>query len=291
SESAKTTLNDEQRAAVITHKYQNPHARNIDLVNWIRATYQLDVHPSTVSRLLKRKESIISNPSAKRHRTVQHPNLENALYEWVIQMQTKVILTDAILVQKAKDFSQLLNIPDDDFKFSCGWLSRFKKRHGLKQIKKHGEAASADTVAILKTIPELKEILKSYDLKDIFNMDETGLFYRYYIDNYLDYPEETITEVELTDQEIIDLVTHEVKGVENVVEDIYLENAEDDSVERRRITHKEALNCLETLALYLVQQDIDDVVRLEHDRELVRLSVKRLEDASRKQTNITSFLQ
>ena len=34
------------------------------------------------------------------------------------------------------------------------------------------------------------------------------------IDNYLNYPEETTTEVELTDQEIIDLVTHEVEDAE-----------------------------------------------------------------------------
>jgi len=56
------------------------------------------------------------------------------------------------------------------------------------------------------------------------------------------------------------------------------------------VAHKESLNCLETLALYLVQQDIDDVIRLEHDRGLVRLS-KVVENASRKQTNITSFIQ
>ena len=43
SSAAKTTLNDEQRAAVITYKDQNPYASNIDLVNWIRATYQLKV--------------------------------------------------------------------------------------------------------------------------------------------------------------------------------------------------------------------------------------------------------
>ncbi|CAG8785863.1 9880_t:CDS:1, partial [Acaulospora morrowiae] len=106
SSASKTTLNDKQRASVITYKDQNPYASNIDLVNWIKATYQLNVHPSTVSRLLKRKESIISDSSVKRHRAVQHPNLENALYEWVIQMQTRVILTDAILIQKAKDFAQ-----------------------------------------------------------------------------------------------------------------------------------------------------------------------------------------
>ena len=81
-------MNKEQPLLYIKTKTHTP-ASNIDLVNWIRATYQLNVHPSTVSRLLKRKESIISNPSAKRHRTVQHPNLENALYEWVIQMQAK----------------------------------------------------------------------------------------------------------------------------------------------------------------------------------------------------------
>src|SRR5436190_24367415 len=93
------------------------------------------------------------------------------------------------------------------------------------------------------------------------------------IETYINYPEETITEVTLTDREIIDLVTYEVEDVENVeVEDIDVENVdEDDSVERRRVTHKEALNCLETLSLYIVQQDID-VVRLEHDRGLVRLS-------------------
>ena len=94
---------------------------------------------------------------------------------------------------------------------------------------------------------------------------------------------------------IIDLITHEVEDVEDVrVEDVDVEDVdEDDSVERQRVTHKEALNCLETLSLYFVQQDVDDVVRLEHERGLVRLSkiVRRLEDASRKQTSIRSFLQ
>ena len=37
------------------------------------------------------------------------------------------------------------------------------------------------------------------------------------IDNYLNYPEETTTEVELTDQDIIDLVTHEDMEVDDVL--------------------------------------------------------------------------
>src|SRR6185369_15960584 len=140
-----------------------------------------DIHPSTICHLMKQKENIVGDPSAKRQRTVQYPEIENALYEWVLRSQDKIILTDAILTEKAKNFAQLLNIPSDNFKFSCGWLSKFKKRHNITQIVKHGEDASADNNAIIIAIPQLREILKEYDLKDIFNMDKTGLFFWYCI--------------------------------------------------------------------------------------------------------------
>ncbi|CAG8715027.1 21449_t:CDS:2, partial [Gigaspora rosea] len=47
-----------------------------------------------------------------------------------------------------------------------------------RQIKKHGEDASVDDDVVADAIPKLREVLKGYDLKDIYNMDETGLFYR-----------------------------------------------------------------------------------------------------------------
>jgi hypothetical protein len=101
------------------------------------------------------------------------------LLEWILQNQDKVILSDAILIEKAKNFAHMLCIPDGDFKFSHGWLFKFKKRHGLRQITKHGEDASVDNAVVTSVIFELQEILEEYDLKDIYNMDETGLFYRY----------------------------------------------------------------------------------------------------------------
>ncbi|CAG8592001.1 24659_t:CDS:2 [Racocetra persica] len=45
--------------------------------------------------------------------------------------------------------------------------------------KKHEVDASVDDDIVNAAIPQLKEILKGYDLKDIYNIDETGLFYQY----------------------------------------------------------------------------------------------------------------
>ena len=42
--------------------------------------------------------------------TVRYPELENALLEWILQSQDKIILTDDICLEKAKVFAQMLNI-------------------------------------------------------------------------------------------------------------------------------------------------------------------------------------
>ncbi|CAG8536038.1 1294_t:CDS:1, partial [Gigaspora rosea] len=116
----------------------------------------LDVHQSTISRLLKNKETIGENLSAKRQRTVQHPELENALIEWILQSQESIVLSDEIIIEKAKNFAKLLHIPKSDFKFSHSWLDKFKKRHGLRRIAKHGEDASVDDAVIEAAIPRLR---------------------------------------------------------------------------------------------------------------------------------------
>lgn len=174
----KTTLTNKQRQDIVTYKSKHPSITNVELVDWVKKEFKLDVHPSTIGRLIKNKDDIRNNPTTKRQRTVQHPELENALLEWVLQNQERVILSDAILIEKAKTFAQMLEIPD--LKFSQGWLYKFKQRHGLGQVKKHGEDASVDDAVVAAAIPQLKELLKEYDLRDIYNMDETGLFYRYH---------------------------------------------------------------------------------------------------------------
>ena len=58
-------------------------------------------------------------------------------------------ISGVLVMEKARLLYHELH-PDkseDDFKASSGWLHRFKKRHGIRQISMQGESLSADTGA------------------------------------------------------------------------------------------------------------------------------------------------
>ncbi|KAJ8139309.1 hypothetical protein OY671_007479, partial [Metschnikowia pulcherrima] len=62
-------------------------------------------------------------------------------------------------------------------KWSNGWVYKFKRRHNISSRKFHGEAASVP----LKAHEEMKTvrlIAKEYELRDVYNMNESGLFWR-----------------------------------------------------------------------------------------------------------------
>ena len=88
-----------------------------------------------------------------------------------------VPLTDMILQQKGLEFANTLNIKDK-LKCANGWVYRFKLWNGLQRVNFSGEANSAP----LETLPEerlhLRTLLSKYNEEDIYNADETGLFFR-----------------------------------------------------------------------------------------------------------------
>ena len=83
-----------------------------------------------------------------------------------------------ILQQKSLELAKMLNINEEQIKFTNGWVWRFKQRNGLKKVHFSGEANSAP----IETLPEervrLRSLLAKYDKEDIYNADETGLFFR-----------------------------------------------------------------------------------------------------------------
>ncbi|CAG8854478.1 23208_t:CDS:2, partial [Gigaspora margarita] len=77
----KTTLTNKQRQDIIAYKSKNPNISNVNLAEWVKKEFKLDVHPTTIGYLIKNKDDIGSNPSTKRQRTVRHPELENSLLD------------------------------------------------------------------------------------------------------------------------------------------------------------------------------------------------------------------
>ena len=66
------------------------------------------------------------------------------------------------------------------FTASDGWLWRFGQRHGIRQLTLQGEKLSADWLAAENFIASFEDIIENgqYTLNQIFNCDETVLYYK-----------------------------------------------------------------------------------------------------------------
>ncbi|XP_071093603.1 jerky protein homolog-like [Haliotis cracherodii] len=85
-----------------------------------------------------------------------------------------------LLKVQAQKMSRQINGDDDTFKASDGWLWRFQLRHGIKSITVSGESKSADVESAAAYPTILQDIIDAEGLQDeqIYNADETGLYYR-----------------------------------------------------------------------------------------------------------------
>jgi hypothetical protein len=152
-----------------------------DICLWAESEFGQLLSVSTISRILDNCDKFLSlsveDSYIKRTRTHSCPELENQLLNWVIQKQaSNAALSSETIISKAK----MLAEGNEEIKihFSYGWLRGFMKRHHLKCYFRHGEAADADNAAIEAQLPGLRDLISQYLPADVFNMDETGLFYR-----------------------------------------------------------------------------------------------------------------
>ncbi|CAG8767248.1 21022_t:CDS:2, partial [Rhizophagus irregularis] len=137
---------------------------------------------STITDILKESERWLtiteSQENVKKFRGPKWPQLEDALGLWVDNaLNTKQDIDGNILKMKASYFAEQFSI--EDFHHSEGWLGGFKKRHSLCQFKKQGEAESAPSAeSIERDRLALQQFLTTYNPEDIWNGDETGLFWK-----------------------------------------------------------------------------------------------------------------
>lgn len=96
---------------------------------------------------------------------------------WYGQMRSKGLpIGGNILLEKAKMFAQMMNL---NFKASQGWLDNFKKRHGLSLKVMAGEASSVEDETVRRWITEqLPKILHGWEPNQVYNCDESGLFFK-----------------------------------------------------------------------------------------------------------------
>ena len=94
--------------------------------------------------------------------------------------RAKLVVPLPLAIVKATTIAESMEIPENEFKGSWQWLKRFRSQRGLEQILLHGEGAEVDKEdpALLEQLEALYAIIAEYQPENVFNMDETGLFYR-----------------------------------------------------------------------------------------------------------------
>ena len=66
-----------------------------------------------------------------------------------------------------------------DFKASDSWFFHWRWRFGVtKHVRLHEEAGDVDIAIVDQEILQLRTELQEYQLSNVFNMDEAGLFFR-----------------------------------------------------------------------------------------------------------------
>ncbi|XP_022843298.1 CENP-B homolog protein 2-like [Olea europaea var. sylvestris] len=170
------------RSAICEHKKENPIISQKDMQAWVQQKFDLTISQSTISNTLKRTLEYLSNEmknsDVKRHKSAIYPDLEKILYEWFLQKQDKVNMSTKIIQGKTKELLQkMYGETNPEFSFSSGWLERFKARYGIKYYRRFGESGSVIMENIENALPGIRSKLDQFQLKDIYNMDETELFY------------------------------------------------------------------------------------------------------------------
>ena len=140
-----------------------------------------------MGKILKNKESLLtmyeSNASGNRvhttmiQRSSEFEEVNKALYQWYILACSKNIYPGgAQLKEKVMEIAERLG--KSAFKGSRGWFDKWKKRYNVKQLKINGESGDVWGKTVDSWKERLPEIVQGYAKEDIWNMDETGVFWR-----------------------------------------------------------------------------------------------------------------
>ena len=124
-----------------------------------------------------------------------------------------ISLSGPILKSQARKFARQLG--DANFKCNDGWISRFQNRHNtsISLGKISGEANSVNCADVRNRTEQIWNKIKvDYKSDEIFNIDDTGLFY--HLDKTLRVKEEKCIGGKLSKDRVTVLVGAHIFGSE-----------------------------------------------------------------------------
>jgi len=179
-----TRLTEAQRLDII-HELGRPDHRSRAA---IAASY--GVTPKAVRVLWANRAAVLDRCAGKTpayldatscYHAPKHPALEILLHEWLARCRAlRVTIPPSLALVQADVFARELRLSEAAFMATWGWLARFRRRHTVGRVLLHGEEGEVDKgdPVLLAALAALSRLVAGYAPSAIFNMDETGLFYR-----------------------------------------------------------------------------------------------------------------
>jgi len=181
SSSRRKHLTLKEKIEVIKEAKKNPMLGVRDLCQ------RFNCGKTQIATILKQKEELLalyeSNASEKsckvslRTRKSDFSEVNEVLYKWYLLACSKNIYpAGPQLVAKGKEIAERLG--KDEFKGSNGWLEKWKRKYNVKQLTVSGESGDVSGATVDSWKERLPEVLQGYAKRDIWNLDETGVFWK-----------------------------------------------------------------------------------------------------------------
>lgn len=174
-----------QRVALRKHAQQHSAPNQQQLATWFEEQFSHRPSQGTISENLPARFKELDTthndgPPQKRLRTQQWPELEACLYEWQLQIQSQVPISNDLIKAAAIRFWHRLPIYHDMQvpQFSNGWLEKFKRRHNISERTRHGEASSVDEALLAEQLVAVQAIAAQFHPLNTYNCDDSGLLWK-----------------------------------------------------------------------------------------------------------------
>lgn len=178
----RTDFTLKQKKDIIDAAIKEPNQS--ELARMFTKKWGFEVKRTAVISILNSKklieEALDSGIPLKRKKLMigQHSGLDEAVLVWLKQARSQNLpIGGDLLREKAVKLAELLHI--ENFKGSVGWLDKFKQRHGISFKTVQGEAEAVNMSSLKEWQCRIvRPLLEQFSPNDVFNLDETGLFWQ-----------------------------------------------------------------------------------------------------------------
>ena len=178
SQKKRKCLDISEKVKVLEFAKKNPNLGSRKLAD------HFGIGKTQIQAILKNKEAIMdayaSNETpnhAKRKRSSKYSDVNQAVWDWYIMCRNSNIpVSGSMLQEEATLIAEKLQTID--FVASNGWLEKFKQKYSICNKMVAGEAGDVSKETMESWNERAREITTGWNAHDVWNMDETGCFWR-----------------------------------------------------------------------------------------------------------------